>query len=69
MKNRILVVEDGRTFRSLLVERFTQQGWDVVSCKTIAQANDVLSRENEFVCAVLGYCLPDGPNGEVIDLF
>ena len=68
MKNRILVVEDGRTFRSLLVEDFAQQGWEVVSCETIAQANKVLADGQEFICAVLGYCLPDGQNGEVIDL-
>ncbi len=68
MLNRILVVEDSRAFRNYLESQLTSIGFDVVLAASCADAKNILDQDTSFMCAVLDYCLPDGEDGEIIDL-
>lgn len=68
MLNRILVVEDSRAFRNYLNLQLKQIGFEVVLAESLEAANNIISQDTDFLCAVLDYCLPDGPDGEIIDL-
>lgn len=68
MLNRILVVEDSRAFRNYLNSQLGQIGFEVVLAESLEAANNIIKHDTNFLCAVLDYCLPDGPDGEVIDL-
>ncbi|MCL9782194.1 diguanylate cyclase [Vibrio sp. S4M6] len=68
MKNRILLVEDSRALRNFLYQQLTSLGCEVVSSSSVSETEKILAEDKGFVCAVLDYCLPDGENGEVIDL-
>ncbi|RBW64163.1 diguanylate cyclase response regulator [Vibrionales bacterium C3R12] len=68
MSNKILVVEDSRAFRSYLHQQLTQIGCEVVLAESVEQARIILNSESDFLCTVLDYCLPDGQDGEIIDL-
>lgn len=41
---------------------------EVVSTESLEEAKAILESDTDFLCAVLDFCLPDGPDGEVIDL-
>ncbi|MCG7585406.1 diguanylate cyclase [Photobacterium sp. OFAV2-7] len=66
--SKILVVEDSRAFRNYLNVQLTQAGFEPVFAETIAQARQILTVQKDFLCTVLDYCLPDGQDGEIIDL-
>lgn len=68
MLNRILVVEDSRAFRNYLESKLTSIGFDVVLAASCSDAKNILDSDTNFMCAVLDYCLPDGEDGEIIDL-
>ncbi|WP_104399124.1 diguanylate cyclase [Vibrio penaeicida] len=68
MLNRILVVEDSRAFRNYLNSQLKQIGFEVVLAESLEAANNIIRQDTNFLCAVLDYCLPDGPDGEIIDL-
>ncbi|MDN3681378.1 diguanylate cyclase [Vibrio tapetis subsp. quintayensis] len=68
MLNRILVVEDSRAFRNYLESQLTSIGFDVVLAASCSDAKIILDNDTNFMCAVLDYCLPDGEDGEIIDL-
>nr|WP_194717266.1 diguanylate cyclase [Vibrio sp. S9_S30] len=63
-----MVVEDSRAFRNYLNSQLTQIGFDVVLAESLEAANSIISQDTHFLCAVLDYCLPDGPDGEIVDL-
>lgn len=68
MTEKILVVEDSRAFRNYLYQQLTNSGYAVTLAESVQQAKEILDRETDFLCAVLDYCLPDGQDGEIIDL-
>lgn len=68
MFNRILVVEDSRAFRNYLDSQLSHIGFEVVLAESCKDAETILNRDTKFMCAVLDYCLPDGEDGEIIDL-
>ncbi|HAS6347945.1 TPA: diguanylate cyclase [Vibrio vulnificus] len=68
MSNKILVVEDSRAFRNYLQQQLSQAGYEVFAVESVAEAQTHLNQHHNFLCAVLDYCLPDGQDGEVIDL-
>lgn len=68
MNNKILLVEDSKSLRSLISQELQSLDCEVVATGSVAETNDVLQQDTDFFCAVLDYCLPDGPSGEVIDL-
>ncbi|MDK9759842.1 response regulator, partial [Vibrio sp. D173a] len=68
MTEKILVVEDSRAFRNYLFQQLTNSGYAVPLAESVQQANEILEQETDFLCAILDYCLPDGQDGEIIDL-
>lgn len=68
MNRRVLVVEDSHTYCNYLETQLSNIDMEVVICKTFSQAETLLKQDNNFLCAVLDFCLPDAPEGEVIDL-
>lgn len=68
LNNRILVVEDSRSFRKYLDDQISQNGMEVIQAETVAETEKILQEDTDFLCAVLDYCLPDGEDGEVIDM-
>lgn len=67
--SRVLVVEDSRTFSSLLSRRITEEmGHEVVVANSKATAEKILAEGTDFFVALLDLNLPDAPNGEVVDL-
>lgn len=68
MNKKILLIEDSLTFRNYLELQLTQAGYDVFSAVNIAEARKTLAHQPDFLCCILDFCLPDGPNGEAIEL-
>ncbi|MFA0229319.1 response regulator, partial [Vibrio sp. 10N.261.45.A7] len=68
MSEKVLVVEDSRAFRNYLYQQLKNSGYEVAVAESIAEAKNILEQETDFLCAVLDYCLPDGQDGEIIDL-
>ncbi|MEZ9578187.1 MULTISPECIES: response regulator [unclassified Vibrio] len=68
MSEKILVVEDSRAFRNYLYQQFKNDGYEVALVESVEEAKAILEQETDFLCAVLDYCLPDGQDGEIIDL-
>lgn len=68
MSNKILVVEDSRAFRNYLYQQLSSNGYEVAMAESIEEAKSILAHDTDFLCAVLDYCLPDGQDGEIIDL-
>ena len=67
--SRVLVVEDSRTFSSLLSRRITEEmGHQVVVAESMAKAAGILATDADFFVALLDLNLPDAPKGEVVDL-
>lgn len=66
----ILVVEDSRTFGSMIKKRLEAKlDFEVLWLQTYAEAEAVLEEDaSRFYVAVLDLTLPDAPNGEVVDL-
>lgn len=65
----ILVVDDSKFFLSVLTSKLRSAGFQVIGAASIAEARDVLeNRRDEIFMALLDLFLPDGPEGEVVDL-
>lgn len=62
------MVEDSRAFRNYLYQQLKNSGYEVALAESIEEAKAILEQETDFLCAVLDYCLPDGQDGEIIDL-
>lgn len=68
MEQKILVVEDSRPFRRAIEIELRKSGFFPVFAETIAEAERILDETTDFLCAILDYCLPDGQDGEIIDV-
>lgn len=64
----MLVVEDSRAFRNYLYTQLNDAGYEVYTAESVAEAEKILAKKHGFLCAVLDYCLPDGQDGEIIDI-
>lgn len=65
----ILVVDDSKFFLSVLTSKLRAAGFDVIGAASIAETRAILaSRRDEIFMALLDLFLPDGPEGEVVDL-
>ncbi len=66
---RILIVEDSRTFSSVLARSIGQElGFETRIASTMAQAAEILAEDRDFLAALLDINLPDAQNGEAVDL-
>ncbi len=65
----VLVVEDTRTFTTVLAHRFeTELAVDVVTCHTLRDMQQALSEgRGRFMLGVIDLNLADSPKGEVLD--
>lgn len=65
----VLLVEDSRTFTTVLAHRFeTELGVDVVTCQTLKDMRRALSEgRGRFMLGVIDLNLVDSPKGEVLD--
>ena len=68
MEQKVLVVEDSRPFRRIIESELRKAGFTPVLTNSIAEAEKVLDESTDFLCAILDYCLPDGQDGEIIDV-
>lgn len=65
----ILVVDDSKFFLSVLSSKLRAAGFSVIGAASIAEARIALeTRRDEIFMALLDLFLPDGPEGEVVDL-
>jgi len=73
-RDKVLIVEDSRTFASLLTRAVSRElDLECVVCRTFQQASDHLgalpcSGRNEYFAALLDLNLPDAQDGEVVNL-
>ncbi|MDD1783449.1 response regulator [Enterovibrio sp. ZSDZ35] len=65
--HQVLVVEDSPTFQSYISSLLEDAGFEPVIFSNLADTKAYLETEPTFLCAVLDFCLPDAPKGEVID--
>ncbi|MBW8447363.1 MAG: diguanylate cyclase [Arenimonas sp.] len=65
----VLVIEDSRTFSSLLCHRFeTEHGYMVTHCASTKALRDAAGRTDlPFDAAVVDLNLPDSPDGQILD--
>jgi diguanylate cyclase (GGDEF)-like protein len=65
----VLLVEDSRTFTTVLAHRFeTELGVDVITCNTLKEMQVALAGgKGRFMLAVVDLNLADSPKGEVLD--
>jgi diguanylate cyclase (GGDEF)-like protein len=70
LRNRVLIVEDSRTFAALVRNTVTTQlGFPTVVARSLADARAVLDGGGgPFLAAVLDLYLPDAEEGEIVDL-
>lgn len=65
----ILVVDDSKFFLSVLTSKLRAAGFQVIGAASIAETRAILAtRRDEIFMALLDLFLPDGPEGEVVDL-
>ena len=70
MKHKILVAEDSRTLAALIKKKLEADlGLHVDTASSLASVRDLLDDRHveDYFMAVLDLCLPDAPNGEVVD--
>lgn len=68
-REKILIVEDSRTFTTVLSHRINEiPGLVSVTCKSLAALREVLEKSDEtYALAIVDLNLPDSPYGEVLD--
>jgi len=65
---KVLIVEDSRAIRELLVHTFEEEHIDVIATSSMAEAKKAIETETEkFFLAILDLNLPDAPDGEIVD--
>lgn len=66
---KVLVIEDSVTSMKVIKHLITNVGLEPVGVNCLADAEMALARSNtdEYLCAVVDYCLPDALDGEAID--
>lgn len=66
---KVLVIEDSVTSMKVIKHLINNVGLEPVGVNCLADAEMVLARSNadEYLCAVVDYCLPDALDGEAID--
>ncbi len=69
MQRKVLVIENSDSALKLVSKLVTQAGLDPVGARTLTEARHKFanSTPEEYLCAVVGYQLPDAPHGEAID--
>jgi diguanylate cyclase (GGDEF)-like protein len=67
--NRVLIVEDSRSFSFHLARRVREvHGYETVVAGSLAEAGRLLSEGGSFLAALVDLNLPDAPDGQSVDL-
>ncbi|MCI2282273.1 hypothetical protein L3081_01210 [Colwellia sp. MSW7] len=66
MSQKLLVVEDSKPIATVIKQIAQSLHFDVVIVGTLAEVEDVLSRDTDFFAATVDYALPDALDGEAI---
>ena len=68
--NKVLVIEDSKTFNTMLTQAIQDQTpFEVVQAYSYAEAEAVLGAQAaDFFCAIIDINLPDAAHGEAVDL-
>lgn len=68
LRQGILLVEDSRVIGSLLQQQLANSlDMDVIWVQSLAEAQEAIATNRQFFVAILDYCLPDAPEGEIVD--
>jgi len=68
--SKVLIVEDSKSFSAILKNLITQaHGYECDVVETLADTQKLLeTKASDYFVATVDYHLPDGPNGEAIDV-
>lgn len=68
-KRKILVIEDSVTSMKVIKHLLKGADLEPIGAASLSEARGILARSgsDEYLCAVVDYCLPDAPEGEAID--
>lgn len=67
-RQRILLVEDSRVLGSILQQQLRNSlNMDVIWTQSLAETQEAIAVNRHFFVAILDFCLPDAPEGEIID--
>lgn len=66
---KVLVIEDSVTSMKVIKHLITNAGLEPVGASNLAEARTLLARSSaeEYLCAVVDFCLPDAMEGQAID--
>ena len=66
---KVLVIEDSVTSMKVIKHLIKNAGLEPVGANSLAEAKTTLARSSaeEYLCAVVDFCLPDALEGEAID--
>ncbi len=68
MVKRILVVEDSKILRQIIIQIIKDKlGFEVDSASSFGEAKKLLEHPEHYLLALLDITLPDAPDGEVVD--
>ncbi len=69
MQQKVLVIEDSQVSLDLVSKLVRKAGLKPVGARSLTEAKYKFKQANpeEFLCAVVGYQLPDAPKGQAID--
>ncbi|WP_460311721.1 GGDEF domain-containing response regulator [Aliiglaciecola aliphaticivorans] len=69
MRFKVLLIEDNESSVRVLKRVIGKANLDVVLANTLAQAKVIFETTSPelYLCAVVGYCLPDAPHGQAIN--
>lgn len=65
---QVLLIEDSTTTLRALTRMLVEHGYTPVEATSMAQAQACLQQNDDYLCAVMDYTLPDAPNGETLPL-
>jgi len=66
MSQRLLVVEDSKPIATVIKQIAQSLKYEVVVATSLAEVEDVLSKDTNFFAATIDYALPDALDGEAI---
>ncbi|WP_407332427.1 diguanylate cyclase [Enterovibrio sp. 27052020O] len=67
MNRKVLVVDDSPTFQNYVSALLEDAGFEPIIFSNKTDTLAFIDTKPSLICAVLDYCLPDAPKGEVID--
>ena len=67
-KEKIIIVEDNKALSKLIAKKMeTHLNFEVDIAHSLAEAQVLIKKDNNYFIALLDLNLPDAPDGEVVD--